>query len=119
AFLRAGYVLGTANYLAPELCAWREEADFSSDVFSLGVTLYEILTGTLPYPAGSLGQTIRRHSCDPPMDIRRPTGTLPPELAALVKRLLAHNPADRPLAASVVQQLVTLEIEGFRRRLSA
>jgi serine/threonine protein kinase len=119
AFLRAGYVLGTANYLAPELCAGREEADYSSDVFSLGVTLYEMLTGTLPYPAGSLGQTIRRHSCDPPKDIRRHVGTLPPELAALVERLLAHKPADRPLAAAVVQQLVALEIEGFRRRLSA
>jgi serine/threonine protein kinase len=119
AFLRAGYVLGTANYLAPELCAFQGEADFSSDVFSLGVTLYEMLTGILPYPSGSLGQTIRRHSCDPPIDIRRHGGTLPAELVKLVERLLAHKPADRPLAAAAVQQLVALEIEGLGRRLSA
>jgi serine/threonine protein kinase len=119
AFLREGYVLGTANYMAPELCAFGPEADLSSDLFSLGVTLYEMLTGTLPYPPGSLGQTIRRHTCDPPVDIRRHAGALPAELVALVSRLLARRPADRPLAAAVVQELVTLEIAGLRRRRSA
>jgi serine/threonine protein kinase len=119
AFLREGYVLGTANYLAPELCAFKSEADYSSDVFSLGATLYEMLTGALPYPTGSLGQTIRRHSCDPPIDIRRRTGALPAELVSLIDRLLAHNPAERPLAAAVVQQLVAMEIESLGRRRSA
>jgi serine/threonine protein kinase len=119
AFLREGYVLGTANYLAPELCDFSAEADCSSDVFSLGVTLYEMLTGTLPYPAGSLGQTIRRHSCDPPIDIRRRTEALPTELSELIQRLLARKPADRPLAAAVVQRLVAMEIEALARRKSA
>jgi serine/threonine protein kinase len=119
AFLRDGYVLGTANYLAPELCAFQGESDYSADVFSLGVTFYEMLTGVLPYPAGSLGQTIRRHSCDPPIDIRRHTGTLPPELVSLIARLMARKPADRPLAGGIVRELVSLEIEGLRRRRSA
>lgn len=119
AFLREGYILGTANYLAPELCAFQKEGDFSCDMYSLGVTLYEMLTGVLPYPTGSLGQTIRRHSCDPPIDIRRHTGTLPPELVALIERMLARQPSDRPLAGGVVRELVGLEIEGFRRRRSA
>jgi serine/threonine protein kinase len=119
AFLREGYVMGTANYLAPELCAFKTEADFSSDVFSLGVTLYEMLTGVLPYPAGSVGQTIRRHSCDPPIDICRRAGALPTELTWLIGRLLAHKPADRPLATSVVQQLVAMEIESLGKRRSA
>src|SRR5438270_12801729 len=43
-FLRDGYVLGTADYLAPELCAVEPSEDFGSDVFSLGVTLIEALT---------------------------------------------------------------------------
>jgi serine/threonine protein kinase len=119
AFLREGYVLGTANYLPPELCAFQKEGDFSCDLFSLGVTLYEMLTGVLPYPSGSLGQTIRRHSCDPPIDIRRHSGTLPPELIALIERMMARKPSDRPLAGGVVRELVGLEIEGLRQRRSA
>src|SRR5262245_20793376 len=83
-FLRAGYVLGTANYLAPELCASRPGEDFSSDVFSLGVTLYETLSGKLPYRPGSLGQTFRRHSCDPPADVRGHAPGVPEGLAALL-----------------------------------
>ncbi|MFO0841761.1 MAG: serine/threonine-protein kinase [Gemmataceae bacterium] len=113
AFLRAGYVLGTANYLAPELCDELPAEDFASDLFSLGVTLFEMLTGKLPYPPGSLRQTFRRHRCDPPA---RLTANLPPALVQLVERLLAHSPEDRPIAASVVRQLVSLEIATLRLR---
>jgi serine/threonine protein kinase len=116
AFLRAGYVLGTANYLAPEQCGPAPAEEFRSDVFSLGVTLFEMLTGRLPYPSGSLHQTFRRHHCDPPADIRRSVGSLPAALVGVVERLLAHRPEDRPRAAAVVQQLVNLEIASFRRR---
>ena len=98
ALCQQGYVLGTLNYLAPELCALAGNADQASDLFSLGVTLFEMLTGNLPYPTGSLEQTMRRHSCDPPADIRRHAATtLPTALVTLVERLLAHKPADRPL----------------------
>lgn len=115
AFLRAGYVLGTANYLAPELCDELPTEDFSSDLFSLGVTLFEMLTGQLPYPPGSLRQTFRRHRCDPPADVRRLVGSLPAGLVQLLERLLANRPEDRPRARSVVQQLVKLEIATLRR----
>jgi eukaryotic-like serine/threonine-protein kinase len=115
AFLREGYVLGTANYLAPELCDPEPDEDLSSDLFSLGVMLFEMLTGRLPYPPGSLRQTFRRHRCDPPADVRRFAAPLPSALAALVERLLAHRPADRPRAGAVMQQLIQLEIAGLRR----
>jgi serine/threonine protein kinase len=113
------YVLGTANYLAPELCAFRSDADLSSDVFSLGVTLFEMLTGRLPYPAGSVQQTFRRHRCDPPANIRRDVPDLPEALASLVERMLARRPEDRPLAATVVQQLIAVEIAALNQRRSA
>ncbi len=117
AFLRDGYVLGTADYLAPELCAPEPSEELSSDVFSLGVTLFEALTGRLPYPPGSLSQTFRRHRCDPPADVRSNVRDLPDGVGTLVERLLAHRPAERPRAATVVQQLVKLEIAvlGWRR----
>lgn len=113
AFLRAGYILGTANYLAPELCDEMPTEDFSSDLFSLGVMLFEMLTGHLPYPPGSLRQTFRRHRCDPPA---RLTGPYPTALVQLIERLLAHRPEDRPRARSVVQQLVSIEIQTLRFR---
>jgi eukaryotic-like serine/threonine-protein kinase len=116
AFLRAGYVMGTANYLAPELCDELPAEEMSSDLFSLGVTLFETITGRLPYPPGSLRQTFRRHRCDPPADIRKLSGPLPSALVELVERLLAHKTEDRPRASAVVRDLVKLEIAALGAR---
>jgi serine/threonine protein kinase len=117
--LAEGFLLGTVNYLAPELCAFDPEAAQESDLFSLGVTLFEMLTGRLPYPPGSTRQTLRRHRCDPPADVRRYVAPLPLALVALIERLMAHRPADRPRASAVVQHLVALEIASLGRRRSA
>ena len=119
AFLRAGYVMGTADYLAPELCGARPREDFAADLFSLGVMLFQALSGRLPYAPGSVKETMRRHAAEPPADARGLGGGVPPELAALVGRLLAPRPDDRPRAAAVVQQLVKLEIRALRGRRSA
>lgn len=119
AFLRQGYLLGTIDYLAPELCAFDADIDQSCDLFSLGVTFFEMLAGRLPYPTGSVPLTLRRHRCDPPADIRRYASSLPAALVTLLVRLLAHEPRDRPRAAAVVQQLVGLEIATLGRRRAA
>jgi serine/threonine protein kinase len=117
--LRQGYVLGTVNYLAPELCGSDFLDDLPADLFSLGVTLFEMVTGRLPYSPGTVAQTLRRHSFDPPADVRRHAGTLPAGLAHLIERLLARRPADRPRAAAVVQQLISLEIAALQQRRAA
>ncbi len=117
--LRKGYVLGTANYLAPELCDAHPEEDLSCDLFSLGVTLFEMLTGKLPYPAGSLTQIFRRHRCDPPADLRQVRSDLPHDLVELVNGLLQRHPAKRPGIGVVVQQLIDLEIAALRWQRSA
>jgi serine/threonine protein kinase len=117
--LEQGYVLGTVNYLAPELCGPEPKDDPASDVFSLGVTLFEMLTGQLPYPPGSIAETLRRHEADPPADLRRYDATIPFGVVELVNELLAHRPKDRPRAAKVVQDLVGLEIAAIKRRKSA
>jgi serine/threonine protein kinase len=118
-FLRAGYVLGTACYLAPELCAPQPQEGLASDLFSLGVTLFEMLTGRLPYPPGSVHQTFRRHHAEPPADVRHLLHSVPPALSHLIDRLLAHEPEDRPRAQQVVQQLIRLELDTLTRRRTA
>src|SRR5579871_88866 len=114
-----GYVLGTANYLAPELSGPSPGDGFASDVFSLGVSLFEMLTGQLPYRAGTNAQTIRRHAAEPPADIRDHGLSLPAGVAELLHRLMARTPQERPLAARVVQQLIALEIAALKRRKAA
>lgn len=116
--LREGYILGTVNYLAPELCGADPADDQGSDLFSLGVTLFEMVTGELPYPSASIQDTFRRRCIDPPADIRA-LAKLPPALVNLVERLLARDPTDRPRAPAVVQQLIALEIATLGRRKTA
>lgn len=116
---RRGYVLGTVNYLAPDLCAFSSDGDFRGDLFSLGVTLFEMLTGKLPYPSGTPEETFRHHRDDAPFDIRRFRDDLPTGVSAFVERLLRRRPADRPRAAAAVQQLIALEIAAMRWQKSA
>ncbi len=117
--MEQGYILGTVDYLAPELCTAEPTADERSDMFSLGVTLFEMLAGQMPYPAGSVSQTLRRHRCDPPADIRQYAGPLPTALVDLIERLLSRRPEDRPRASAVVQRLIGMEIAAIGRRKSA
>lgn len=116
ALLKQGYVLGTANYLAPELCQFEPDTDQQSDIYSLGVTLFEMLSGQLPYPNGTIAETFRRHCDESPIELRSLVPGLQPGLYGLVERLLARAPKDRPRAAAIVQQLVALEIATLGRR---
>jgi serine/threonine protein kinase len=117
--LKRGYVLGTVDYLAPELCAFDEETETCSDLFSLGVTLFEMLTGQLPYLHGTIEQTLRRHSGEPPADIRALAQGLPTGLITLIDRLLSRRPQERPRAGQVVHHLIALENSLIDRRMSA
>jgi len=119
AFNRDGYVLGTANYLAPEQCRPNPSDEVASDLFSLGVMLFEMLTGRLPFPPGTVYQTFRRHGCDPPADVRRSCPSLPRELAVLLERLLSRRPDERPRASQVVPYLIKQEIAALQGRRAA
>jgi eukaryotic-like serine/threonine-protein kinase len=117
--IEAGYILGTVDYLAPELCGSQPQDGARGDIFSLGATLFEMLTGQLPYPRGSVLETLRRHQADPPQNLREHQGDWPRVLPELLDRLLAVRPEDRPQAAGLVQELIGLEIAGLGRRRAA
>lgn len=110
AFLREGYLFGTVNYLAPEQCEEWPIESYSTDLYSLGVTLFEMLTGVLPHPVGNLRETMRRLHSEPPTPILEVRNDISPELAHLVGQLLEREPEDRPHASAVVSRLVRLEI---------
>lgn len=117
--LEAGYILGTVDYLAPELCLCEPEDDRRSDIFSLGATLFEMLAGCLPYPEGPILDTLRRHQEEAPRLIRDHVHGLPRGLPELVGRMLAPRPQDRPQALRLVQELIGLEIATFGRGRAA
>ena len=90
-----GSLIGSPAYMAPEQAAGRE-ATASSEVFSLGVVLYELLAGKRPFDRDTIEKTlqeVRRAEPEPPE--RRGGGPVAPEAVAVVMRALAKKPADR------------------------
>lgn len=118
-FLQKGYILGTIDYLAPEMCGDAASDDFAADVFSLGVTLFEMITGKLPFPKRSASETVKCRRDDPPLDIRPHLRVLRPQLGTLMDRLLAATPTTRPRPLAVVQYLIELEIAALRSSKAA
>ena len=117
--LQEGYVLGTTTYLAPELCGAEPKDDARADVFSLGVTLFEMLTGQTPYPPASERDMLRRRLSEIPRDLANHLHQPPAGLCELMKRLLANDPGQRPNALELVHVLVGLEIGTLGRRRAA
>lgn len=118
-FLEKGYILGTVNYLAPELCGQTPEDDARADIYSLGVTLFEMLTGQVPYPTGTPLETMHRHRTDDPKLLTDYLPGVPAALTQLVDSMLSRQPADRPKADRLVQELVRYEIASLGRRRAA
>jgi WD40 repeat protein/serine/threonine protein kinase len=90
-----GAVMGTPDFMAPEQTLDSHLVDIRSDLYSLGCTLYFLLTGRVPFPGGSLGEKIARHQLREPeaVETRRPD--VPPAVAGLVRQLMAKDPAQR------------------------
>src|SRR5215203_3577259 len=91
---RTGSVLGTAGYMSPEQ-ALGKSATPKSDLYSLGVVLYEALTGELPYTADNPIAVSMKHVNQPVRSPREIDPTIPEGMNALVTRLMAKNPEDR------------------------
>ncbi len=100
---RSDAVKGKFGYLSPEQCR-AASVDGRSDVFALGVCLWEALTGARLYKRGSQFDTFRAILEEPPPSVRDVRPELPEELDRIVKRALAKNPSDRYASAGEMQE---------------
>jgi len=109
-------VLGTIQYMAPEQLSSSWMADIRSDIYSLGVTLFEMFVGRAPFDAEEISELAAQHRQDLPGDLRSLVPYLPTRAARLVQHMLAKQPLRRPAPQEVVRRLTVLEIDTFAER---
>ena len=105
---RVGQVMGTPTYMSPEQCAGGGSVDEKSDVYSLGVMLFELLAGQPPFSSEDYGNILGMHMLVAPPLLHRLAPNVPRPLADLVQRLLAKNKAERPTMRQVAATLERL-----------
>src|SRR2546423_3456066 len=88
-------VLGTADYLAPEQALDSHSVDIRADIYSLGATFYFLLTGSAPFPEGSVPQKLIWHQNRPPRPLKSLRAEVPDELVAVVERMMTKDPKKR------------------------
>lgn len=108
----SGVTLGTFDYISPEQARDPRSADVRSDLYSLGCSLYFMLTGKPPFPEGTVLQKLLQHQGDEPPDARELRPDLPAQVLGVVARLLAKNPQERyQLPAELSYELVEVSAQ--------
>ncbi len=99
------------SYAPPEASAGPDAIDARSDVYALGATLYEMMTGQAPYPPGSAKDLARRGKGEGPTSPRKLNPRVPPQAEAILLQALAHEPNRRYATAQALAE----DLERFRR----
>jgi serine/threonine protein kinase len=116
---RAGKIVGTADYLAPELIRVPRETTCVSDIYSLGCTLYYAVTGKVPFPGGSAKDKVHRHLKEHPLHPRQFCEEISEEFVELIADMMEKDPAKRiQTADEVVNRLEPWAVDMAHWNLS-
>ena len=88
---RAGSVLGTPHYMAPEQCEGKPDIDHRVDVYALGCILYQCLCGRVPFPGEGFGEVLVKHLREPPVMPSKVNPDIPREIEAVILQALAKR----------------------------
>jgi len=115
-----GMAIGTPAYMSPEQAAGEREIDGRSDLYSLGILGYQMLTGEPPFSAGSTPAMLVKHISERPIPVEQRRADVPTDLARSVMMLLEKDPANRfPTAAALVAALDNREAPPSRAPVPA
>jgi serine/threonine-protein kinase len=107
-----GQTMGTPDYIAPEQARGEADIDIRSDIYSLGATLFHMVTGQVPFPGPNPAVVMTRHLTEPPPNARRRNPAVSPEVARLIRKMMAKDRNDRyQTPAELIEELVAV-MEG-------
>ena len=110
-------VVGTLHYIAPEMIHSRMQTDCRSDIYSLGVSLYQMVTGKLPFDSKSQQDLIDAHLTKRAPDVRGVVPDLNDDVSRLIRSMLAKEPLRRPQNTDELIEIVfRLEVETIGER---
>jgi serine/threonine protein kinase len=111
--------VGTLDYMSPEQLAGRP-LDVRTDLYSLGCTMYRLLTNALPFPGSTLKERLRKRLRERHVPVKQARPTLPSDLAAVVEKLLTLDPEERFATArdvsDALESLVSSPYRGTEKR---
>jgi eukaryotic-like serine/threonine-protein kinase len=111
----AGVAIGTPAFMSPEQAAGERDIDGRSDVYSLGVVAFQMLTGELPFTAPTVAGILMKQITEPAPDIRTRRADVPEDLALAVSRCLEKDPENRwPSADALRRALESRTVSGYR-----
>jgi serine/threonine protein kinase len=113
---RPNMVMGTPDFVSPEQARNLHSVDIRSDLYGLGCTFYYLLTGRVPFPGGGTLEKLIRHTTEEPVPVEKLRPDVSPEIAAIVLKLMAKEPAARfqtPMELATALEPYSMEIAGW------